>query len=406
MTESKALVFSGGRSRRWGLVVWGVLLLVMPVVGMGILFAAYHFMGPSPGLGMLSTQQLIREQLPKQVDEPWVWRELEARLKAGSLSPQDVDDAIERLTLHMTATRPQGWDNPLSWQTGFITSAGQAGLISDEVLIALCDAFHGPEPVVRSPRLREGKGGFNVEVEYGNRWGSSSGLGVRLVWQVNRVLLDGEPFHVRQTSKSDRDWSGYHDGGLDAGDYRLTVEVESAYIDESKLIGLNAHDLSKALWPAAKKRWTQTVSAPLEVFSFDEPLVSLVTDPGRHPGAGGGLAVNRFAVQRDPDGRKLIVLKTSFVDRLSIPLSYDISVAFDEQTVELGQIWVVQSQNSRASGGGQMQKRVDTLDSTIRHADIILTPNPAHIEHRPEVSEIWGGEAILPNVPIERLDLE
>jgi hypothetical protein len=37
---------------------------------------------------------------------------------------------------------------------------------------------------------------------------------------------------------------------------------------------------------------------------------------------------------------------------------------------------------------------------------VILTPNPRHIEHRSEVSEIWGEKTILKNVPIERLDLE
>jgi hypothetical protein len=408
LTESKALLFSGGQSRRWGLVAWGALLLAMPIVWMALVFVVQRAMGPSPGgLGLLSTQQLIQERLPKQVDEPWVWNELELRLKAGSLSQQDVDDAIKKLTLHMTTTRPQGWDSPLSWQNDFIKSAGQASLISEPVLIALCDAFYGPKPVIRPlPRQREGKGGFSIEIEYGNTWGSHSNLGLQLVWQVNRVLLDGKPSDVRQTHKAAGDWSGYHDGSLDAGDHQLTLEIECAYINGGKLIGLNADDLSKSLWPEARKRWTQTVSAPLKVFLPDEPIVSLVTNPGQHPGAGGGIAVSRFAVQRDRDDGKLIVLKTGFVDGLTIPLSYDIAVAFGEQTVDMGQMWVVQRQNGRTSSGGQMQKRLDMLDSTIRSADIILTPNPSHIEHRPEVSEIWGEKIILQNVPIERLDLE
>ncbi len=42
-------------------------------------------MGPS-GLRYLSTQQILEQRLPKQIEEPWVWSELESRLKAGSLS--------------------------------------------------------------------------------------------------------------------------------------------------------------------------------------------------------------------------------------------------------------------------------------------------------------------------------
>ena len=306
LTESNALLVSGGRGRRWGLVAWGGVLLAMPIVGIGILFVAHHFIGPSPGgLGLLSTQQLIQERLPNQIDEPWVWRELEVRLKAGSLSQQDVDAAIEKLSSHMTATRPQGWDSPLHWQSDFIKSAGQAGPISEPVLFALCDAFYGPKPVLRPlARLREGRSGFSIEIEYGNTWSSQSNLGLQLVWQVNRVLLDGKPFGVRDTHKGAGSWSGYHDGSLEAGDHRLTVEVECAYIDQGKLIGLEPGDLSKSLWPEARKRWTETVSAPLKVFSNDERLVSPVTNPGQHPGAGGGISISRFAVQPDRDGGK------------------------------------------------------------------------------------------------------
>jgi hypothetical protein len=53
-----------------------------------------------------------------------------------------------------------------------------------------------------------------------------------------------------------------------------------------------------------------------------------------------------------------------------------------------------------------LTKGIDTLDPSITRADIILTPNPKHIEHRPEAKEIWGKKIIFPGEPIERLDLE
>ncbi len=408
LTAPKALLFPGGRSRRWDLVAWGAMLMATPILGIGTVFVAHLFISPSPGgLGLVSTKQLLQARLPKQINEPWVWNELEIRLLAGSLSQQDVDGAIKTLTSHMTTTRPQGWDSPLSWQTNFIKSAGQAGMISEPVLIALCDAFHGPKPAISPlPRMREGNIHFSIRVEYGSPWEDNSNLGLRLVWQVNRVLLDGKPLDVKEDHRGGQQWMGHYNGNLDAGDHQLTVEVESAYIDEAKLIGLDPNNLSKALWPETRKRWTLTVSAPLNVFSPDQPLVSLVTDPRQSPGMNGGIGVNRFAIQRGRDGGKLIVLNTSFVDGLPIPLSYDVAVDFDDQTVKLGRLWVVQSQNSRASGGGQMQKPIAAMDASVRKADIVLTPNPAHIEQRSEVSEIWGDQIILQNVPLERFDLE
>jgi hypothetical protein len=269
LTGPKALLFMRGQGRRWGLIVWGVALLLMPIIGNAILLVVRTVAGPSPGgLGILSTQQLVEQRLPKQIDEPWVWNELERRLLAGSLTQQDVDNAIKKLTSHMTAAQPKGWDRPLSWQRNFLKSADQAGLISDPVLFDLCDAFYGPKPLIQPlSRVREGKAGFEIEIEYGSTWIGQSGLGVVLLWEIGQVLPDDEPIDVRQNLKHGRRWLGTYAGTLKAGDHEVTVEVECAYIDQGKLIGLNTNNLPKSLWPKARKRWKQSVSAPLRVYS-------------------------------------------------------------------------------------------------------------------------------------------
>lgn len=409
LTEPKAVLYMRVQGRRWGLVAWGGVLLVMPVLGFGMLFVAQYFIGPSPsGLRGVSTQELIQQRLPKQIDEPWVWRELAYRLGAGKLSQQEVDDAVKRLISHMKATRPQGWDRPLSWQDDFLKPANQAGKISEPVLFALCDAFYGPKPVVQPlPRVREGQQqGFGIDVKYGSTWSRHSGLGVELLWEVTRVLLDGKPLNVRKNHKHGEQWSGYYDGSLGAGDYEVTVEIQCAYVDPNKLLGQNIHDLPAKLWPKARRQWQLSASAPLKVYTKDVPIVPLTTDPGRDPNKNGGIRVSRFVVQPDRDNSKKVILKTDFSSGLPIPLSCDVAVAFHDQTVELGRLWVVRTENHSASSGTQLQKRLDTLAPTVKYADIILTPNPSHIEHRPEVSEIWGAKIILRGVPIERLDLE
>jgi hypothetical protein len=408
LTGPRAMRRARVPGRRWGLVVWAGVLLVTPIASTAILAVAQRRIGPSPGgLSVLSTQQLIQRQLPTQVNQPWVWNELERRLQVGSLAPQDVDAAIKKLTSHMTTTRPNGWDQPLSWQGDFVKAAVRAGKISEPVYLALCDAFYGSQPVIQPlPRVREGEPGFAVEVAYGNTWGHHSGLGAELVWEVRRVLLDRQPLDVRQNCKLGQRWSAYHDGSLKAGDHELTVEVECAYIDQDQLIGLNAADLPANRWPKARKRWKQSVSAPMKVYSASERIVPLNTDSRRDPNRSGGMKIERLVAQADQAGAKKIILRVAYTPELTIPLSCDVAVVLPGQTVQLGGQWVVQERNYQASGGSQLEARIDTLDASVKDAEIILTPNPKHIEHRPEVSEIWGGKIILQHVPIERLDLE
>jgi len=136
------------------------------------------------------------------------------------------------------------------------------------------------------------------------------------------------------------------------------------------------------------------------------PVVALVTDSSRDPGPSGGVRVIEFFAQAEPNGRKKLVLKIAFSETLATPLSYDVSAKLGGQTVKLGQTWIRRSANAVASGGSELQALVDRLDDKVKSADIILTPNPAHVEERPEVNEIWGKPTTLHDVELDRLDLE
>ncbi|MGD0899680.1 MAG: serine/threonine-protein kinase, partial [Thermoguttaceae bacterium] len=264
--------------RRW----WAEALIVLLLaVGIGLTITAHRFRDGGPSdLRMKSTRQLLQKYLPEQVEQPWAWNELQARLKAGSLSQDDVDDAVKVLIAHMTATRPQGWDQPLNWPNQFLGAATKGGMISPPVLLDLCDALCGPKPVIRLPRWREGKDGLPITIVYGSAWNTHNQdcLGVELLWQVERVSLDGKPIEVRDNHTFGENWSGTCPGTLKAGDHQVVADVQCAYVDEDKLIGLNGGDLPADRWPEARKRWKQSVSATLKVYTAGEPLVSLVTD--------------------------------------------------------------------------------------------------------------------------------
>jgi hypothetical protein len=394
--------------RRWDLILWSGLLLVMPPIG----YVALYLMprpvpvGSPAGLPSLTTQDLLQNRLPGQIDQPWVWNELTARLQAGRLSQAEADDAVQQLVAFMKTSEPGGWNKPLSWQREFLAAANQAGKVSEPLFLQLCDTYFGPKPAVnRFPRLREGQAGLSLELHCGNPFTDMSGLGVQLLWEVDRVLLDGKPIAVRRNYSNSRDWSGYYEGAIPVGDHQLTFEIESAYIDAAKLTGLNVGELAKSAWPQPRKRWKQTVTAPLKVFAADQTLVALCTDEAKDPGPDGGMLVSRLTVQADRDGKRRFLLRVQYPPNLPIPISYEVTAVVAGKPVKLGEPWAVQN-GTMFTTTANFETVVPALDPSLRAVDLILTPNPRAIEHRPEVSEIWGKKLVLEKVPLERLDVD
>ena len=268
LSQAGAIEFLANPQSRWGLFVWGVAILLMPVAaGLGLLLLL-----PSGNpLKALNNRRLIQNRLPAKVAEPWIWNELENRVKRGRLTKQEATDAVKELILHMKTTRPAGWDQPLTWQDDFLIAAANAKLIEEDVYFDLCDTFHGTNPklTLRPKLLQKGTNSFEIEVKYGTPWGSAGGVGADLMWEVKQVTIDGKPVTHRSENKFGQRWHGYYDLSLDAGDHLVTVELDCAYIDSSLLTGINASQLPSAQWPKPLKRWTKIVSGTLEVESLN-----------------------------------------------------------------------------------------------------------------------------------------
>ena len=92
------------------------------------------------------------------------------------------------------------------------------------------------------------------------------------------------------------DWYsvGNYPDKLKAGEHELKVNVNCAYVDQGKMIGLTAKDLPKEMSPEARNDRTQTVSAPLRVYAPGEAVVALATDASRSPGPNGGIQIKRL----------------------------------------------------------------------------------------------------------------
>ena len=407
LTASKALAFERSRYRSGQMIAWGFVLLLMPVIGIAGTILVRAVAGPTPGnLGLRSNQEVIQKRLLPQVDQPWVWQELERRLAAGKLSQKEVDEAVKILIGHMTTTKPNGWDEPFHWQDGFLKAATSADLLSDPVLIDLCDAFFGTTAELKPlERMREGRAGFAPRIEFGSRWDHHFGAGVKLLWEVTSVKLDGKPLPVRRTSKNDHEWSGYYDDPLPAGEHEVTFEIECAYIDNARLAGLKTGRLPARNWPEALKRWQQTLSTRFTVHTTDEQILEFVTDFDRSPERTGGIQVNRLVVLDDLGGGKRLSLNVDFNENLVVPIAFDVVAKLGEEEIPLGYMHAAGNSGWSTRSGTGLEKRIDTLDPDVRTADLILTPNPKNLERYPQVKELWGEKIIVRDVPLERFDL-
>jgi hypothetical protein len=404
LTDKRALQYVRGKGRRWGLAAWALALLALPfVIAGGVWLYAVSTRTVGPGsYGSVPTSALIATHLPPRIDEPWVWNELENRLKAGTLTPAQADAALRELTAHL-AGRPIGRDgHHLSWQEQFLNDAHAAGLFTEPALLAFGDAYFGPQARIEPlPRLREGRSHVSVDVWYGSNWGQD--LPVALDWELVEIRLNGSPVEGASHdsySRNNKRWRESLD--LDTGEHVVTIVIDAAYLDRRNLSGLTPERVPVANWPKPIKRWRQEIDVPLRVYADDVELVAPVSDPALDPT--GGVQICQLAIQ--PDGKRAYPVSEVYFTDPTLPVSFDVRLRAGDHDIDAGYVGVVpQPGGGRRTVSSQSRDDVTGLDPSIRRVDVHLIPNAEHIEDRPEVERFWGEPIVIEGVELRRLDL-
>src|SRR6266496_5872905 len=113
LSESGAVSFGKWR-RQPRLVIGGLTLIALPVlVGLGLgamprSRSAAMVAAVGPANRSSQPTSAILASLPKSINAPWDWQELDRRLRAGSLSAADVSSAVGILITQLQADRAAG----------------------------------------------------------------------------------------------------------------------------------------------------------------------------------------------------------------------------------------------------------------------------------------------------------
>ena len=134
--------------------------------------------------------------------------------------------------------------------------------------------------------------------------------------------------------------------------------------------------------------------------------IKLSTRAADDPLANNAVEVPRITITPGPNNVSTASLEISIAEDLSVPISCDVTAMIDDQTFEFGTFYGGKVASTTFSSAGGYQTQIGNVDEQVTSAVVSLTPNPSYIKQVPGVTQIWGKPIILPNVPVERFDLE
>jgi hypothetical protein len=300
--------------------------------------------------------------------------------------------------------------NPLNWLDGSLERLDARHLLTDDQKIRLLTALHGNLRIEPLPRSREGDLRYlNLDGECSWAWRQEF-LGLTMMNGPISVSVDGQPLPQNKNYPGSWTWSyprinaTWPLPALTVGRHIVKVENVSALVAKEDLTGLSS-TAPPSDWPPAKKRWTRAVELELNVYSPDAVLVQQTREPALDPLRKGSLSANPVII-RSKGNRAQATLSFNVPLKDSVPVSFDVALRIGGQTISYGSLWAVQTAHGETCSGVEQSADLAPPAATVTEADIILTPNPKPIEHIASVECIWGGQIILSNVPLRRLDLK
>ena len=409
LADRQAVHF-GRSAKRPRLMLSGGVLISLP-----LLVAAVGAMRAWMGLrwdDMRSDASVI-DDLKTQAGQPWTWRDLEQRYRAGSLDSQEVAQAIDHLIAYIEAERARTGQEPgpLTWSKDFVALVDRGQSITPEQYLRLCHAYFGPAPRIEChDRVRVGQT-IRYSINYGGHWELP---GVQFVKALRQVRLStGEVLPLNSEFAGERaanpDWfsqtgvwglEGIIKHSLPPGQYELIFDVDAGVLPEkAPLVAIDRKPGQQDRWVTPRQTWSVSVPVKLTVLGADEQVVGTTEDPTMDPTA--HFAPTLMARTADRGTGVAIDLDYQYDGKSPVPVSFDVFLRIGETEHKVGGF---ASSGGRSSYSSDLQLR-DGLPPQIVVADVILRPNPKHAEQFPGVKQVWGKPITFESVRIERYDL-
>lgn len=346
---------------------------------------------------------------PKSV---WAWQELEKRAQKGMLDHREALQILDGFTAWMRHEHPNGYDQPLFWFGGLLDTLHTKYAVGEAVgetnALEFLEAYCGKPFLASLPRIRENAPALELRCQWRNTWLNQHTLGFELLNEMRSISVDGIQVPVqdgwrRGRWKDDSFTAALKLSKLAPGQHRVRCEIESAFVATREMAGL-AGDATSVDWPPAKRRWTRVCEAEFMVYPTDAEIVSLSDDPALNPVAGGALSAKPVII-RPERGRLTATLAFNVAAKPELPVGVDVTLRLAGQSIPAGKLFEVKRANWGATGPHEFTVPIEPLDSQIKEAEILLTPNPRAVEEYPGIDRIWGKEIVLSNVPLSRQDL-
>jgi hypothetical protein len=361
----------------------------------------------SPAFNARPTPAVIAS-LSTSANTPWDWQELDRRQASGKLSDAEIAQAIDQLIAFL---KKQPVNQPLNWQSPFLTSADSAGKITAKQYDRLARAFYKPATISIARTIRSGAR-LPVVVHSGEYFQLP---GAEFVYALRLVTMDGKaksvvamdqypdrhpanPDYLSAMGTSDIYGSMIMD--VPAGDHMLGFTIDSAVLQEKTAPQIGNNKPGQAdRWPRGRAMWSDVITLPIKVIPSDQSPITLVTDPAFNPRRTGAIHLKTIRIIRSGDGVRATADLS--IDGTSMPCSFDVRLRIAGQEHAMGSI--VTAVNSSSSSWNSCD--LPSLNESVQTADVLLRPSPAHAEGVPGIDHVWGGPIDLLDIPLQRYDL-
>jgi hypothetical protein len=172
------------------LIVVVILFLLMMFLGAITIPIGRMTTTSSPtAMARMSTAQLITE-LPKHMQEPWAWNELEIRHTQGKLTTAELDQAFAALTQYLK-TLPADQRGPIHYYGDFIGQCLVNGSVSGKEAGAFLTTYFTPVAIINRQRSLDQKHFAAFRIDPAHPW--SLGNQSNLKGQTELVKVTCEP---------------------------------------------------------------------------------------------------------------------------------------------------------------------------------------------------------------------